>query len=130
MMSLVLHCILFISINKDPAEFDPQQNQSVVEGKRFITTATVKTHGSPRETYTWLYSKTGTGTKTVLGNSLLHTIQNISRSEAGYYTIEATNLIHPTGLKPYNKTVSQTIYLDVFCKYLELSTHSEYVYRV
>ena len=100
----------------------PHQSQSAVEGKGFILNATVKTHGNPRETYTWLYSETENGTKTALGTSLFYTMQNVSRNETGYYTIEATNLINPTGLQAYNKTVSQTFYLDVFCKYLEMSS--------
>ena len=102
---------------------EPQQNQSAVEGEGFTLNATVTTHGSPRETYAWLYSKTGTDPKILRAGSLIHTIQNISRRDAGYYTIEATNLIHPTGFQGENKTVSQTFYLGVFCKYLEISAH-------
>ena len=116
----VLHIIVFIYISEDPAVLSLHQNQTTVEGTEVLLTPKVTTHGNPRETYTWLYSKTDTGTKIVLADGLMYTIQNISRNDTGYYTINATNFINPTGIPAYNTTVSQSFWLDVFCKYLSM----------
>ena len=118
--TFVFHIIVFIFISEDPAVLGLHQNQSAVEGTEVLLTAKVKTHGNPRETYTWLYSKTDTGTKIVLADGFMYTIQNISRNDTGCYTITATNFINATGIPAYNTNVSQSFWLDVFCKYLSM----------
>ncbi|XP_060575521.1 synaptogenesis protein syg-2-like [Ruditapes philippinarum] len=92
-----------------PPEVGILNNRSIPEGKPFDLYCSVKV-GYPKETtFKWLKSD-----GTIWSNQML-TIQNVSRTNAGFYTCTADNLMKQTGEQMATKGEdSKSFYLNVW----------------